>query len=165
MITEREKIFVAVTVVLLAVLAYFFFASSQAPYSRQEKGFGSFGRMHPGGERFFKSLGLTSEQQMMLEQNRNKHREISGILFAQTNEKREAIRQELQKEQLNKGKILQLATELKAIQAQIVDEKISGMLEVRKIVTPAQFNQFISQAQAGPGRFFKGRQDREKDLF
>jgi len=162
MATQREKIGGVIFLVLLGVLVYLFCASRQAPpYGKEE---GAFGRMRPG-KQFFASLNLTSEQLRMLEENRSRHLELANTLFAQFDEKKGAIRKELQEERLNQEKIFQLAAELKVLQAQMVDERIKGMLEVRKILTPQQFNQFMSKAQAGPGRLFKERKERRNQMF
>ena len=60
--------------------------------------------------------------------------------MSQIKEKREEIRNELQRDELNIGKIAQINNELKILSAQMLDRKLEGILEVRKILTPAMFS-------------------------
>lgn len=109
-------------------------------------------------------LNLTNEQKKLLEENRNKQRGQKKLLFEQMGEKTALIRQELQKDELNMDKIHQINTELKNLQAQILDERLEGILEVRKILTPEQFKKFIAKTQARPGHF-KNKLERAKGSF
>ena len=57
------------------------------------------------------------------------------------------IRQELQKDQLNMDSINQINSELKNLQAQILDRRLEGILEVRKVLTPEQFKKFTDRTE------------------
>ena len=80
-------------------------------------------------------------------------------LFKEIKEKRAAISQELQKDELNMGKITQLNNEIKISEAQALDHKLEGMLEVRKILTPEQFKKFMAKMGEWRGHYKKGERD------
>ena len=90
-------------------------------------------------------LNLSDTQKKLLEENKKVRREEMKSLFSQMKEKKEAIRNELQKAELNIGKITQINNELKILSAQMLDHKLEGILEVRKILTPEQFKKFMAK--------------------
>ena len=53
-----------------------------------------------------------------------------------------SLRQELEKSQLNMQLVYQINNELKLLEAQILDNRLERILEVRKILTPEQFKKF-----------------------
>jgi len=90
----------------------------------------------------FKQLDLSPEQEKQLEAHRNKHRGQSKELRKSIKAKREEIRNELQKQELNMEKINEIHSELKALHSKKSDHRLKSMLEVRKILTPEQFTKF-----------------------
>ncbi len=90
----------------------------------------------------FKQLDLSPEQQKQLEAHRNKHREQSKEFRKIIKTKKEDIRNELQKQELNMEKINETHSELKALRSKKSDHRLKGMLEVRKILTIEQFVKF-----------------------
>ena len=62
------------------------------------------------------------------------------------------MRQELQNPTLNMDKINQIQSELKASQAQMLDARLQGILEIRKILTPEQFTKFSAKMEEHKGR-------------
>ena len=118
---------------------------SSAAYASPDKNSGE--RKEARHEHFYKELNLTDEQKKALEENKNKNREQMKALFEGMREKRTLIRQELQKDQLDMGKINQTQNELKALQSQMLDNRLAGILEVRKILTPEQFKKFSEHSQ------------------
>jgi Spy/CpxP family protein refolding chaperone len=99
-----------------------------------------------------KDLNLTEDQKKMLEANKNQNREGMKTLFQSIKEKRSLIREELQKSQLDIGKINQIQGELKELQAKMLDHRLEGILEVRKILTPEQFKKFMANMEEHKGR-------------
>ena len=131
--TRRTIISMLAAVALLSSVAY----ASPDKDSGEKKG-----AKH---EHFYKELNLTDDQKKALEENKNKNREQMKALFEGMREKRTLIRQELQKDQLDMEKINQTQNELKALQSQMLDNRLTGILEVRKILTPEQFKKFSTK--------------------
>ncbi len=90
----------------------------------------------------FKQLDLTPEQEEQLKAHRNNHREQSGEFWKSLRAKKEAIRNELQKEELNMEEIYKIHDELKGLLSEKADHRLEGILEVRKILTAEQFRKF-----------------------
>lgn len=99
-------------------------------------------KMDAQAKEIFKDLGLSAEQTKMLEDNKSKHREEMKASFEAMRAKEALLRDELQRESLDIGKITQINNELKDIQLKMTDQKLAGILEVRKILTPEQFRKF-----------------------
>lgn len=99
-------------------------------------------RMESRFKQMDKELGLSPEQGKKLEEHRKAHREESQQLFEQMRQKREALRVEMEKPELNMGQIHTIHADLKNIQNKLADQRLEGILEVRKILTPEQFKKF-----------------------
>ena len=93
----------------------------------------------------YKDLNLSQEQKKMLEENKNKHKEEMKALFNAMKEMRTSMRQELQKEKLDMAKIGEINNEMKRLEAQMSDQRLAGILEVRKILSPEQFKKFMEK--------------------
>jgi Spy/CpxP family protein refolding chaperone len=93
-------------------------------------------------QEMYKDLGITDEQKKLLEANQTKHREQTKALYAQMRQKGTLLQQELEKKELNMQVITQTNNEIKQIQAQMLDDRLESILEVRKILTPEQFKKF-----------------------
>ena len=89
-----------------------------------------------------KILNLTSEQQEKLRDNRKKQEEQISRLSNQLKEKRQILQQELKKSSVTKESLAPVITELKSLQAQLIDIRIEGILAVKQLLTPEQFEQF-----------------------
>ncbi len=90
----------------------------------------------------FKQLDLSPEQEEQLKSHRNKHREQAKEFRKNIKAKKEEIRNELQKQELNMEKVNEIHSEFKALRSKKADHRLKGMLEVRKILTPEQFAKF-----------------------
>ncbi len=90
----------------------------------------------------FKQLDLSPEQEKQLEAHRNKHREQTEEIRKSLKTKREEIRNELQKEELNMEKVNKIHSELKSLRSKKADYRLEGILAVRKILTTEQFKKF-----------------------
>lgn len=90
----------------------------------------------------FKQLDLSAEQQKQLEAHRNKHRGQSKEIRKNIKAKKEEIRNELQKQDLNMEKVYEIHSELKALRSERADHRLKGILGVRKILTIEQFVKF-----------------------
>jgi Spy/CpxP family protein refolding chaperone len=96
-------------------------------------------------ERFseiFGKLNLTSEQKQKLEENRTKYKEEANKLREEMRSKKELLREELAKPELDMDKITQIHNDLKAILLKVEDHRLERILEVRRILTPEQLSKF-----------------------
>ena len=92
----------------------------------------------------FKQLNLTEDQKKQLKANKEKQKEQMKAAFTQMKAQKDAMHQELMKKDLDMAKINAIQSQIKAFQAQMVDNHLNSILEVRKILTPEQFSKFIS---------------------
>ena len=90
----------------------------------------------------FKQLNLSPQQEEQLQAHRKNHRGQTGEFRESLKAKKEAIRNELQKEELNMEEIYKIHNELKGLHAKKADHRLEGILEVRKILTAEQFRKF-----------------------
>ncbi len=149
---KRIKIIVLSIAALLTVSSPVLYAYSCSDKScRQEKGVKC--KMETGRQGIYKDLNLSDEQNKALEENKNKHRDGMKALFGEVKEKKASIRGELQKGELDMAKITQLNNDLKKLEAQMLDRKLEGILEVRKILTPEQFKKFMAKMEKKTGHF------------
>ena len=112
-------------------------------------------RMELKKQELFKTLNLTDEQKKLLDENKNKNRERLGALYKSMGIYKEQMRLELQNETLNMGKINQLQSQIKQIQGNILDQRLEGILEVHKILSPEQFKKFSEHMQRQHNNFRK----------
>ncbi|MEW6615907.1 MAG: Spy/CpxP family protein refolding chaperone [Thermodesulfobacteriota bacterium] len=90
----------------------------------------------------FEQLNLTPEQKQKLEENKNKYKEEANRLREEIHNKKELLREELAKPELDMNKITQIHNDLKTVLLKMEDLRLEGILEVRKILTPEQLNKF-----------------------
>ena len=108
----------------------------------------------------FKQLDLSPEQEEQLKTHRKNHRGQGKEFRENIKAKKEAIRNELQKEELNMENVYKIHNELKDLLIQKADHRLEGILEVRKILTAEQFRKFCElRKEMHP---MKGR---KKDFF
>jgi Spy/CpxP family protein refolding chaperone len=116
-------------------------------------------------------LNLTADQEKKLKQNREAHREVMKTLHEALRAQREALGAELEKTSFDMNRVKSIHEELKGIEARMADQRLSGILEVRQILTPEQFKKFGAltreawkkggvRGDRGPGRGVKGKKGR-----
>jgi Spy/CpxP family protein refolding chaperone len=129
--------------------------SIPAVYAQEQSG---HERMHKGHE-VFKQLNLTDDQKTQLEANKKQRRDQMKTWAEQMKAQREAMRQELMKKDLDMGKVNAIQSQIKTLEAQMTDNRLNSILEVRKILTPEQFNKFISMMEQNRSKMhgFEGR--------
>jgi Spy/CpxP family protein refolding chaperone len=103
------------------------------------------GGKHMGGKaEVFDQLNLSAEQKKQLEASKEAQMEqIKGLLNQMTDLSKK-LNEELMKPKLDMSAVNDLNNQLKAIQGQMADKRISTILDVRKTLTPEQFNKFIT---------------------
>jgi Spy/CpxP family protein refolding chaperone len=104
-------------------------------------------------EDFIKELGLTQEQQDKLDALRKAHREENKDLREALKEKRQALKKELAKPVSDNNAISAIATEMKDIQAQLIDNRINNILQVKEVMTPEQYQKFQQKCESAKEKF------------
>ncbi|MBF0522185.1 MAG: Spy/CpxP family protein refolding chaperone [Candidatus Omnitrophica bacterium] len=127
------------------------YAATPAPASTPDKAVvpekGPMKEKHGKKGQFYKDLNLTEEQQKALEANKSKNRDQMKALGQNMKDKMSLLRQELQKDPLNMEQVNRIEADLKAAQAQMLDQRLASILEVRKILTPEQFKKFMAKME------------------
>ena len=150
--TGKINIIVVLMLATLALPSPVIYAASYEK-DNQEGSAQAGKKMEARRQEFYRDLNLSEDQKKLLEENKKARREEMRSLFSQMKEKREAIRNELQRDELNIGKITQINDELKILSAQMLDHRLEGILEVRKILTPEQFKKFMMKVGQRQERF------------
>jgi Spy/CpxP family protein refolding chaperone len=143
-------------------LAVFFLTVSSVYAETQNIGKPAGGRLR---ESIYKELNLTPEQQKKLEENRKAQREKTSQLRTAMQEKERALQQALKDPAVTRDKVEPLVNEIKSLQAQLIDQRVSGIFAVKEILTPEQmgkFNQFMEKRKDGKkGQFQEWRKRRK----
>lgn len=100
-------------------------------------------KMLQKSQEIYNQLNLTDDQKKLLEASRAKNKEGMKALFEKMKSCRDALNSELIKPNLNMAKIDEINSQLKAAQAQLIDERLASIIEVRKILTVEQFAKFL----------------------
>ncbi|MFA5144273.1 MAG: periplasmic heavy metal sensor [Candidatus Omnitrophota bacterium] len=149
-------------IIALLVTAVFILSSGAgyvyAGGKEEECGKAFKARMEERIEKIYKEINVTAEQRKKLEENKNKIHEDAKALHDRIKAKRDVIRAELQKTELNMAKITQTNNELKVLEVMMMDQRLAGILAVRKILSPEQFRKFSQKLEEG-GKHFKEKQD------
>ena len=95
-------------------------------------------------EKIYAQLNLTDEQKQKLETNKQQNREKMKSIREDMKTSRQALKAELMKPELDMSAITVLQDKLKAAQAQVQDDRLSAILGVRSILTPEQFEKFLT---------------------
>lgn len=147
MFIHKFKLIIFLSISALALITPLVYASSNLPERKPQRGNEFKEEMEARRNQFYEGLGLTDGQKKVLEENRKKYREKEEALFREMREKMELIRSELQNDTLNMEIIYQINNEIKKTQAQMLDDRLEGILEVRKVLTPKQFKMFNAKME------------------
>lgn len=90
-------------------------------------------------EGVMRQLNLTAEQKKLLKDSKEAHRAEMGQLAKALKEKRRELKDALAKPGVTKEQVDPIASQIKSIQTQMVDRRIDGILKVKGILTPEQF--------------------------
>ena len=147
--------------VIIGLVVSFFTVSSV--YAQTQ----STGR--PDGDRvkegIYKELNLTPEQHKKLEENRKAHREKALQLRTTMVDKEKQLRQALKDTGVTRANIEPLVNEIKSLQAQLIDQRVSGIFTVKEILSPEQIsklNQLMEKRKENrKGRFQEWQKKRK----
>jgi len=149
------KIIFMPALAVAAVCAQTAFAQPVEEGEANEQAMEARGRAH--FQEMAKKLKLSAQQQAQLDAGREKHRQVFAGTRKNLAAKREALRVELEKTELDMNKIKQIHNDLKTMMAAAEDERLNAILEVRAILTPEQFKQFFAERPDRHGRFGKDK--------
>jgi Spy/CpxP family protein refolding chaperone len=101
---------------------------------------------HHGGhdKMMAKILNLTDDQQKQLKENWKKQKEAMKGVFGQMKTAKEAFDAEIVKASPDMSKISTIQNQIKTLQSQMLDNRLNGILEVKKILTPEQFAGYMA---------------------
>lgn len=110
------------------------------------------------GEREFgkhlKELDLTAEQTAKINAQRKEQKSAMKSIRESLMAKRNELRDELDKEKTDKAKIESITSELKRLEAQRIDQKVNGILQIKATLTPEQFKKLGSMREKHRGKMF-----------
>lgn len=138
---------VYVFICVFSTLPLLYAGSVNTPQAKSKSRCVSHGmRMRPEDKRrdIFRKLNLTQEQKKLLDENKVKDRDKVRTLLDKMRSHRETLKQELMKKELDMKKINEIQSYLKTIESDMTDQRLDSILKVREILTPEQFEEFIS---------------------
>ena len=109
-------------------------------------------------------LGLSDDQKEQMRKHHTEEREKAMVLHKELRNQQDALRTELNKTQSDPKTIETLSRDIKDLQGKLVDHRTNAVLSMKKILTPAQHEQFIKDMEAQWGKMKeKGRGEGKKD--
>jgi len=110
-------------------------------------------------DQVIKQLNLTPQQEAQIKQLQMLNRQKAKELFRRLKEKRRELADELDKARSNPIKIRALIAALKDIQGRLIEQRVDGVLKMKEILTPAQYQKFSETLKSMRKRNFelKGR--------
>jgi len=93
-------------------------------------------------DKIFKELNLTAQQKDKLKQNRKAQQEKMKGLRTQLMEKQAELRDKSIAPDASRASVEPITTELKALQAKMIDCRTDGIFAVKEILTPEQYAKF-----------------------
>lgn len=103
------------------------------------------GKTRPGREviqKLIEELGLTSEQQEKLRKQRSEDRKVNQEIGKELRDKKVVLKGELEKEEVDKGRIDILVEEIKVLLGKQLEQRVQRIFSTKEILTPEQFKEF-----------------------
>jgi len=138
--TKSKKVLCGVFVAYLFMALSFAHAQNDLERDRGPQK----GRFEQRVQEIYNQLKLTDDQKKQLEANKQQHRARMQTARQEMKANKEAMRTQLMKPQLDMRKIKAIHGQIKSLQSQMEDDKLSSILAVRAILTPEQFLEFAN---------------------
>ena len=84
-------------------------------------------------------LNLTADQQKLLESAKAAHRTAMEAMVKTMKEKRQELKNARANPAATRQQVEPIATEVKELQSQMIDNRIDGIFKIKQILTPEQF--------------------------
>ena len=130
---KRTQIVIAVMMISLLVAGSAFADNSACPVGRDKAGYKD--KM----DSFSRDLKLTPEQDKMLKDAKQAHRSEMEGLGKAMKAKRQELQAALAAPGVTKQQVEPIAAQIKALQAQMIDSRIDGILKIKSILSPEQY--------------------------
>lgn len=140
-----KKILMVVTVAVAAI----FIAGTVLAWGGCGAGPGKGGKDCPNKEEMKKALGITPEQDKLLEAERTKHREESKALYDAIKAKKKELSDAIAKPGATRAGVQPIVDQLKVIQDKKMDKKVDGIFAMKAILTPEQFAKLEQMKEKG----------------
>jgi Spy/CpxP family protein refolding chaperone len=129
-----------ITVIAVAVV---FLASSflYAQDNADTEALGKAGKIRQE-KPILKALNLTAEQQKELEANRQTQRQEMTRIVGALKVQKEKLEQAMKNYSVTRTEVEPIVSVIKSLQAQLIDQRISGIFTVKGILSPEQFAKF-----------------------
>jgi len=106
--------------------------------------YGKGDKCHNGKDGVMNQLNLAADQKTRLEQAKTAHREEMTALRNMMKEKRRELRDALAKPGTTRQQVEPIVTEIKKLEASMIDKRVDGIFTVKEILTPEQFSRLES---------------------
>ena len=153
--------------ILISAVVTLMVFSSGAAYAwpaygqgQEKDGKRAWEKMEEKREKFIKELGLTPEQEEQIKNLRKEKKEKRGELWIKIQAQRLELKEELEKPTTDRARIDSIVTELKALMAEKLDQRVEGILSMKKILTPEQYEKFKEEIEV----FKDGMKDKYKGM-
>jgi len=130
-------------VIICAVMLGLFFSGTSAyawSFHRDSEKDGKY--MEKKMYRLVEELGLTPEQEEQFKSFKSEQREARKALREESRSKRAELREELEKVDTDRAKVDSIVVEIKDLMGQKLDGMIKGVLSMKEVFTPAQYEKF-----------------------
>ncbi|MFA6078732.1 MAG: Spy/CpxP family protein refolding chaperone [Candidatus Omnitrophota bacterium] len=135
------------TVIAVIVIATFVAGTA---FAGPSCGFPGQGDKHSRAkDSIVRELNLSTDQQNRLDQERTAHREAMETLRSALKEKKDVLRDAMNKPDVTREQVEPLLTEIKKLQSDMADKRVDGIFAVKEILSPEQFAKLQSKKEKG----------------
>jgi Spy/CpxP family protein refolding chaperone len=111
-------------------------------------------RMEKSRQQLYEQLNLSEQQQKQLEENRQAEAKNMLQLRQTIRQKQMALQKALNDPAVTREQVEPLANEIKTLQGELIDDRMSNIFAVKQILTPeqyAKFNQIMKEKKEEQG--------------
>ena len=131
---------------------------------KQRSGPGKEGMMKKARQSIVKELNLSEEQQRQVKRQRQKHMQAAKEVHKTLRAKKKELRIELEKTDVDTSKINAISSEIKSLFSKQTDLRIEGILSMKHILTPEQFQKLKEKRESHHGKM-RNRRSQMKERY
>ena len=147
---------VAVALALTGLPAY------AGPVWAKEDACGGGGKKGEHFQSLIDKLDVTDEQKETLTVQREEHWKKMKELREAMNENRQALREELLKDDYSKAAVKKTVSEMKDVQGEMIEQRVDHFLQMKEVLTPEQYRKFTELAEKKHQKAKKGRYEEKR---